>query len=58
VEGKVKHGSKARLNAYSKMVGELDKYAREHDVERGTRTITAEQWDGLVAGTLWAGAVL
>lgn len=58
VEGKVKHGSKARLNAYSKMVGELDKYAREHDVERGTRKITAEQWDGLVAGTLWAGAVI
>lgn len=58
VEGKVERGTKSRLSGYTKMAGELDKYAREHDVARETITIAADQWDGMAAGTLWPGTVV
>ncbi|MDO4797589.1 MAG: hypothetical protein Q4A01_06170 [Coriobacteriales bacterium] len=48
----------AELDAFVAMVDELDEYARAEGVERTSRTISASQWDALVAGTIWPGSLL
>lgn len=58
VEGSVqKTTSKQGLNAYSRMASELDAYARKTGIGRRSVTITAQQWDELVSGSVWPGFV-
>lgn len=57
VEGNVKRSSKKRLTTYTRMVSELDKYARAKGIERKSITIPASKWDELSAGSAWPGFV-
>ena len=46
------------LELFVRMVEELDSFANRHGIERSSYQITADQWDALVLGEIWPGAVL
>ncbi len=60
--GVVEAESKARknpeLDAFVRMVDELDSFAREKGIARTSHTVSSDDWDRLVAGTVWPGALI
>ena len=58
IRGAARRGDNTELEAFIRMVDELDGFAREHDILRTSRQVTAADWDDLVAGRTWPGALL
>lgn len=50
--------AEAQEDEFLRMVDELDDFARVRGVARSSRSVSAAQWDALVAGTLWPGKLL
>ena len=58
VRGAARRGDNAQLEAFIRMVDELDGFARAHDVLRTSRQVTAADWNALESGHIWPGALL
>lgn len=58
VRGAARRAENAELEAFIRMVDELDGFTRAHDVRRTSRQISAKDWDSLVAGNVWPGFLL
>ncbi len=58
VRGAARRGDNTELEAFIRMVDELDGFARAHDVLRTSRQVTTADWDDLVAGRIWPGVLL
>ena len=46
------------LDAYMRMIDELDEFARECGITHTTREVTASEWDAIVEGRAWPGTAL
>lgn len=58
VRGAARRGDNTTLEAFIRMVDELDDYARKHDVLRTSRQVTSAEWDDLATGRIWPGSLL
>ncbi|MBR3160311.1 MAG: hypothetical protein IKF14_14595 [Atopobiaceae bacterium] len=58
VRGAARRGDNAVLEAFIRMVDELDDYARRNDVLRTSRQVSSAEWEDLAAGRIWPGSLL
>lgn len=58
VKAQAKRAESDELDAFVRMVDELDEFARAKGIERTNRTVSAGVWDKLASGHMWPGAVL
>lgn len=58
VDAEATRSQSVDLDAFVRMVDELDEYARTHGVARASSQISADDWDGLVDGTVWPGVLV
>lgn len=58
VRGAARRADNAELEAFIRMVDELDGFTRAQDVRRTSRQISAKDWDSLAAGNVWPGSLL
>lgn len=58
VSGAARRSEAPQLEAFIRMVDELDGFARAHDVARTSRQVSADDWNRLVQGSVWPGALL
>ena len=58
VEAEAKRGESEKLDAFVRMVDELDAFARDNSILRTSRQIGEASWDRLVSGQMWPGSLL
>ncbi|MBR3225539.1 MAG: hypothetical protein IKF78_09465 [Atopobiaceae bacterium] len=58
VEAETKRGESEKLDAFVRMVDELDTFARDNSILRTSRQIGEADWDRLVSGQMWPGSLL
>ena len=58
VEAEAKRGESEKLDAFVRMVDELDSFARDNSILRTSRQISEANWDRLVSGQMWPGSLL
>ena len=58
VEAETKRDQSDKLDAFVRMVDELDAFARNTGILRTSRQISSDQWDKLVDGRLWPGSLM
>ena len=58
VDAKGDRRKNGALDAYMRMVDELDEFARSHGIARTTRQVTAAEWDAIAEGRAWPGIAL
>ncbi len=58
VNAEATRGENQQLNAFVRMVDELDSFARSARISRTSHQISAESWDKLASGAIWPGSLL
>lgn len=58
VQTKSRRAKNERLDAFLRMVDELDELSRANGIARTSHNVDAATWDELVAGIVWPGTVL